>query len=225
MSPLRVSLVLLSATCLLACERRPVSGDDDASADDDASGDDDSVGDDDDETPTPPPPETECEDGTDNDDDGETDCADTDCAEVFRCTWPTTVTHQASLHYDANTLAEFAGYQDCDTQISSIMTDAGSNPSCPTCDRTFSGFYTYGLDTCPVDGSNPRPTGGAYGLVFVDTASRTVFGQDDAGVWNNLGVATDASGSGTFTLTRTDPVVYESIDAGTLQTTLSFTDP
>jgi hypothetical protein len=232
--PLEFTMVLLRVSIAIAflapsagCERRPASGDDDATADDDAADDDaadDDTSDDDDETPTPPPPETDCEDGLDNDEDGVSDCDDSDCAAVWRCTWPHSVQHTASLHYDANALAELAGYDDCDTQISSPMSDAGANPACPACDRTFTGLFTYTLDTCPTDPDNPRPTSGAYGLVFVDTASRTVFGQDDAGSWVNLGVATDASGSGTYTLVRTDPVEVESFDAGTLQTTLTFTD-
>lgn len=226
-TPLSI-FALLVLLPLAACDRRP-TGDDDAAADDDTSDDDTSDDDtsDDDSTPeeTPPPPEDACEDGLDNDEDGLADCEDDDCADVFRCTWPAAQQHTATLHYDANTLAEFAGYNDCDTLISSAMTELLGASACPTCDRTFEGTYVYTADNCPQDPDDPRPTFGSYGIDFVDAQNRNVYGRDDGGSWNSIGTATDAAASGTFVLTRSDPVVIEGLDVGTLQTTLTFTDP
>lgn len=229
MRPIFSLALLLPFVLLAACDRRP-TGDDDAATDDDSTAgddDDDDTGADDDTTPepTPLPPEDACEDGADNDEDGLADCADPDCEDVFRCTWPVALTHTATLHFDANTLAEFAGYNDCDTMISSTMTELLGAGACDSCDRSFEGNYVYTADDCPQDPADPRPTFGSYGIDFVDAQTRNVYGRDENGAWNSIGTAFDAGATGTFTLTRTDAVVVKGIDAGELDTTLTFTDP
>jgi hypothetical protein len=209
------------ALLLAACPVRGGNNDDD---DDDATlfDDDDASGDDDD-TGTPPPPETACEDGQDNDEDGLVDCADDDCAAVFRCTWPTSMSHSGSFDYDASTLAEFAGYSDCVTQFTSTLVEETVVANqCPTCDRTFTGPLSYGTDTCPMDG--PRPATVSYGIVFTDTLNRPIYTMDTNGVWTMVGTGVSGVDGGPYNMSRNDPVEVDGIDGGDLTTNLSFTD-
>jgi hypothetical protein len=65
---------------------------------------------------------------------------------------------------------------------------------------------TYGID---FDASNP--------------SCITVYAPDENGNYGAAAGQACDSGSGTFVLTRTDPVVVDSINGGDLDTTLTFT--
>jgi hypothetical protein len=223
--------------------------DDDVADDDDAANDDDAADDDD----TPPDSETDCADGQDEDEDGATDCADsdcdgdpacveedcddglddegdgfidcddTDCDSFFPCTWPTSMDHQATFFYDVQGLAALK-YDDCTTELVGTVSAPGVTP-CDTCDRDYTGLVTYPQDTCsPQFGTTP-PGSVSYGIVFdeLDPSCFAVYAPDENGNYGDpAGDACD-DGTGTFVISRTDPVEVNNFDVGELTTTLRFT--
>ena len=213
-------LTLLLLLSLAGCPTSGRGGGDD----DDAANDDDSAAGDDDDATTPPPPETDCSDGVDNDMDGAIDCDDEDCDSVQYCQWPFTLSHEGEFDYDASSIAELGGYEDCRTEFTAqLAIEEVASEQCPTCDRTFTGGMSYPFDDCPA-GDEPRPTSVSYGLVFFNALQWDVYVEDAEGTWTLVGSAFD-DGNGIFVHQRTDEVIVDGVDGGDLQTTLSFTPP
>ncbi len=163
-------------------------------------------------------PETACDDGLDNDSDTLTDCDDPDCAAAAACSYPAAMTLDIALYFDASSLAEMAGQGDCNAEVSISVAEA-TGPGCDSCNKTYSGSYSYGVDTCP---DAERPAEGSYSFVFTSDTQRDVYVLDAEGAWALLGTAIGSNG--VFTLTRADPVDYEGYDAGTMNTTVTITD-
>jgi hypothetical protein len=167
--------------------------------------------------------EVDCDDGIDDDGDSLFDCDDPDCEGLELCTWPTALDLDARFDFDANSLAELAGVEDCLVHYTSPLTQHRPM-DCAQCDRVFRGPFHYLSDDCPADSEIPRPAEGGYGLRFdSDTAWHVYFrGLDE--VWTSMGTATD-DGSDTFVFDQTDPLYYEQTEIGTLRTTFRFSLP
>jgi len=165
-----------------------------------------------------PQPESVCDDNLDNDDDTLTDCADPDCAGASNCGYPTGMVIDIDLFYDASSIAEWAGQNDCTTDLT-IAVAADADTGCGTCHKSYTGPYVYGLDTCP---EAERPLEGSYSFVFTSESQREVYVLDAEGLWALVGTATGSNG--VFTVTRTDPVIYDGYDAGTMNTVITITD-
>jgi len=163
-------------------------------------------------------PETVCDDSTDNDGDNLTDCDDPDCAAASNCGYPAAVYLNIDLYFDASSLAEMTGQGDCNTKLT-ITATASALAGCATCDKTYTGPYVYGVDTCP---DSERPPEGSYSFTFTSETQREVYVLDAEGLWALVGTATGSNG--VFTVTRSDPVDYEGYDAGTMNTTITITD-
>jgi len=162
--------------------------------------------------------ETACDDSVDNDGDSLIDCDDLDCAEQVHCGWPTELRLRITLSFEASSLAEFAGYSDCVTELSATIAQRADDV-CTTCDRNYSGPYVYGTDTCP---AADRPTQGSYGFRFLSDSQRALYVLDAATGWQLVGTATGSAG--VYSLTRSDPVESDGYDGGDLVTTMVFTD-
>ncbi len=77
----------------------------------------------------PPQPETKCDNGRDDDKDGATDCADSDCSASAACTaCSVTETPEASCADGAD--------GDCDGNVDCADSDCAAHPSCQGCDPT-----------------------------------------------------------------------------------------
>jgi hypothetical protein len=220
MTRILYTLLVLGAAALLlpGC---PPGGDDDRNPpgpngdDDDASDDDDDDDDDDDSHD----PEVECDDGADNDGDGQIDCADSDCADEFHCTWPDQMEHQARFEF----YSDVGWMDDCEVRFESLLIETGQGGVCTQCDLSYGGQYQYAINTCEeflelagVD----MPDEGMYGVVFVSPNEREIFTRDADMVWTSLGIAQKDPAVGHYLLQRHDDI--ESI--GTLNTELTFTD-
>jgi hypothetical protein len=203
------------------------AGDDDAGVDDagdDDAGDDDAGDDDAGDDDAAPTSESDCNDGLDDDGDGAIDCLDADCAADWWCTWPSGWSHTATFAYDANQIAKIGGYTDCTTELVATLATSTVSP-CATCDRTYAGATTYVSDTCTAMVGLTPTTVIAFGVDFDvnNPTCVTVYAPNESGIYGDAaGLACD-TGSGTFTLSRTDPVIVSATDVGSLETTLSFT--
>lgn len=138
-----------------------------------------------DDTDDTTPPEI-CDDGLDNDEDGDADCDDSDCETDNYCVWPFTLNHTSIVDFKGRTIeCKWNGFDidydvpSCRTVLTSTMTMTTDN-ECPDCNRTYFGNFTYTQDDCE-DGS-PRPTEGYYGLVFAEN-KWVLFSQDESGAW------------------------------------------
>ncbi|TNE86852.1 MAG: hypothetical protein EP330_19775 [Deltaproteobacteria bacterium] len=165
--------------------------------------------------------ELACDDQIDDDADGLTDCDDSDCADVAPCTWPTSLNMDATLFFDANSLAKLGGYDDCTTHFTSTLQMQSDN-DCAECDRIYLGNFTYVSDDCPQDPNNPRPTSGEYGMVFGSETSWTAFFVNQ-GTWTQMGAANDDGSA--YVFTSTDTVDYQGTEVGSLTTTFRFSEP
>lgn len=179
----------------------------------------DGTGTDDTEETDVPRTETECDDERDDDGDGDTDCDDDDCSAEEHCSWPVTVDFESLLQFDANSLAELAGYGDCEVHITSNL-ERDRAQSCEGCDRVFSGAFDYLRDNCPEDDAIARPTEGSYGFAFRSATRWEVFGEVD-GQWGSLGVAED-DGSGSLRIIETNPVEVDGVEFGQLTSMFAF---
>lgn len=158
-----------------------------------------------------PDPETECDDGLDNDEDGATDCDDTDCAEFEPCTWPTSMAHTGIWDFAANADAEcetFIGNFDIDinsclVDYSATLTEVTDSANqCPTCDRTFYGTFTYNTDTCSGALGFTPPTDAYFGFIFDSDSEWRLVGRSDTGEWEAEVAVPVAGGQGTFSTTE-----------------------
>ncbi len=165
-------------------------------------------------------PETECDDGLDDDADGLTDCDDDDCAGVLSCDWPTSLSHSATIAYEASWLAELSGYNSCAVSFNGTLNTVRDDGVCGACDRTFEGAVTY-TDTSCSDNPGELPTTLRYGIVFTSENAWAIWSTDGVS-WGESGTAT--GGGGTYTLSRSDPIEVDGNDAGDLNTTLTFTE-
>ncbi len=184
-------LPLILTASLFACGDK---GSDDSGTDTDDSGADTDV--------TEPQVETDCEDGSDNDEDGVADCEDDDCADAFVCNYPDSILHRTNIAFDGylvecdTWLGTFdEQVDDCSTRFSSPLTVATEGNLCTECDLTFTGQLTYDYDDCDdLTGDGTRPTEGWFGFVFVDESTRELWSQDGAGVWAKAVTMTKAGG-------------------------------
>jgi hypothetical protein len=213
---MRIEL-LLPIVLALAMAGCPDGDDDDQGpGDDDDVSDDDDVGDDDDQQADP---ETDCFDGQDNDEDGLIDCADSDCAAEFECTWPGQMQHQARFQF----FSESVLLDDCETRFESLMVKTTQGELCPMCDRTYEGQYQYSINSCAdllEAGGVDLPDEGRYGLVFISEYEREIFTRNTEGQWESVGVASRDDGVGHYILSRND----DADGWGILVTELTFTD-
>ncbi len=165
------------------------------------------------------PPESECTDGVDNDEDGDIDCDDADCAGVAPCWWPTSIQHDGSFAFDGLRVVceTFWGdfdedVADCATQYSSTLLPV-DDPSlqCPTCDRTFFGALSYSVNSCEsvLEGGS-YPSEAYFGFVFVSESQWTLYGKNDSGAWESTGVNLNVNGD-QYVFTVTEPI---SVDTG-----------
>jgi hypothetical protein len=163
-----------------------------------------------------------CDDLIDNDNDGLVDCEDVDCAEEFHCTWPDDVDHDISIFFDASSIAELLGYDDCEILADSVLSSDEIN-ACPTCDRSYTGALHYPTDTCTVL-EKDRPESITYGLIFLSETERAFYGAEAKGKsWVEIGSAT-AAPNGAYTLTTEENVDVDGFDAGDVTIVLTFTD-
>jgi hypothetical protein len=165
-------------------------------------------------------PESECDDGLDDDADGLTDCDDDDCAGVVSCGWPTSLSHSATIAYDASWLAELSGYSSCAVSFNGTLDRVRGDGQCGACDRTFEGAVSY-TDTSCADNPGDLPSTVRYGIVFTSESAWAICSTDGTSRGES-GTAT--GGGGTYTLSRSDPIVVDSNDAGDLNTTLTYTE-
>jgi hypothetical protein len=170
--------------------------------------------------PPDPDPETICDDGLDNDNDGLFDCDDDDCAEVFHCTWPDEIENDVSIQFDASSIAEIFGYDDCAIQTNSALAN-DTVSACPTCDRSYTGALVYTADSCPADAFD-RPTSVTYGVNFLSDTERVFLGEEEA-AWVELATVS-ASKDGAYRYSTVQPVEVDGIDAGDVTIVLVFTD-
>jgi len=195
-------------------DQGPPGGDDDdvGHNDDDDTG----PGDDDDQQADP---EVDCQDGQDNDNDGLTDCADSDCETEFVCTWPSQMQHMAKFEF----ISSGAWPGDCETRFESLLVKTNQGDICTQCDRTFEGQYQYSVNTCADIlelGGVDLPEEGMSGIVFLSENEREIFTRNTEGIWEAVGTAVLDSGVGHYILERQDDV--ESF--GVLRTSMTFTD-
>jgi hypothetical protein len=181
------------------------------------------------------PPEAECGDGLDNDEDGSTDCADPDCAEVAPCWWPETVVHDGSFDFLGNrvTCETWIGdfdenVDDCTTRYSSTLTAMAEGTGCPVCDRTYSGTLSYSTNSCASVIGGDYPSSAEIGLVFHSPTSWEIYGEADDGSWTST---TLSYSGGTHSFTTAEPIWVDTgdcdndpLDVGTLTVTWSFRD-
>jgi len=165
-------------------------------------------------------PESECDDEVDDDGDGLVDCADDDCAAEIVCSWPTSLSHSATIAYDASFLAELSGYSSCTLAFNGTFNRDRDGDLCPNCDFTFEGAVTYTNTSCS-ETPGDLPSNVRYGIVFTSDTAWGIWSTDGTS-WGEAGTAT--GGGGTYTLSRQDPIVVDGNDAGDLNTTLSFTE-
>jgi len=206
------SLLGLMILALVGC---PSGDDDDGGPGDDDAADDDDAGDDDAQAD----PETDCFDDEDNDHDGLVDCADSDCASEFECTWPGQMQHTARFEF----YSDVAWLDDCETRFESHMVHTTAGDVCPHCDRTYEGQYQYSVNTCAEIlelGGVDLPQEGMSGIVFIDENQREVHTRNTDGIWEAVGVATRDAQVGHYILERHDDVET----FGALVTALTFTD-
>lgn len=186
-----------------------------------------------DSEPQIPTNETDCEDGVDEDQDGTTDCADSDCATVFHCTWPHQIQHRTTIIFDGTTITcyGFIDYDIPDCRVDFISTIAESTDgACPGCDRSFTGTVTVNENTCQDYGAINIPTSISYGVVFTSPEARTLWARDDSnGTWAEVGPLTFDGSAWLFS--STTPVSYDpdecdggTLHVGDLTANLRFTD-
>jgi hypothetical protein len=209
---LPVVLALTLAACGNDDDDQGPGDDDDASHGDD---DDTGAGDDD----AGADPETDCFDGEDNDHDGQIDCADSDCAAEFECTWPGQMQHQARFQF----ISESVLLDDCETRFESLLVKTTQGDVCAQCDRSYGGQYQYSVNTCAdllEAGGVDLPDQGMYGVVFVSDYEREIFTRNTEGQWEAVGIAAKDDGVGHYILSRHD----DADGWGVLVTELTFTD-
>ena len=193
-----------------------------------------------DDTDTPDP-ETDCEDGTDNDEDGLIDCEDDDCAEVFRCTWPDSLAHKTDVFFDGYEVTCETWIGDFDEQIADCNTNIEATLAlateglCTECDRTYEGAFNYVFDDCDDqfdDGSGGEPaTSGRFGFVFTSETERDLWTVDEASsAWVYVATLTSTDGTWVFSENGDVTVPVDECDnspltVGNLAVTLTFTDP
>ncbi|MFT4977156.1 MAG: hypothetical protein ACI8S6_003061 [Myxococcota bacterium] len=225
---LRRLLPVLCLLSLVACD----GSDGDNSKDGRDSGDTDSTDTDE------PASEADCSDGADNDDDGSIDCADSDCAAEFVCSWPDTMSHRTDIFFDGYTvecetwLGTFEEeVDDCRTNITAPLSVATDGDICPKCDRTYVGPFTYENDNCDdLTGDGERPTEGRFGFVFISETERELWSQDDLGAWAPAVTMALADGIWSYADGGEIEVANGDCDnspltVGMLTVTLSFVDP
>ncbi|MFT5682863.1 MAG: hypothetical protein ACI8RZ_003787 [Myxococcota bacterium] len=186
---------------------------------------------------TEPQTETDCEDGTDNDEDGVADCLDDDCAAAFACNYPQNILHRTNIAFDGY-LVECETWigtfdeqvDDCSTRLSSPLVVATKGNLCAECDLTFTGQFTYDFDDCDdLTGDSARPTEGWFGFVFIDESTRELWSQDDAGTWSKAITMTKTGGvwehsdSGEV-VENVDDCDNSPLTLGNLTVTLTFED-
>jgi hypothetical protein len=183
------------------------------------------------------PTEGDCTDGVDDDDDGKADCLDPDCAEVFECTWPDALDHTSRFQFDGNTIeCQVWGVDvdydvpDCTTALTASLTELTGAQACQSCDRSYSGAFTYTQDTCSELLGTTLPQSGAFGFVFVSETQRELWGQDEAGQWAFSSLV-DSTDGRNWELTASEAVYDDPEDCdngtqnlGTLTLTVAFVD-
>lgn len=183
------------------------------------------------------PVESDCEDGTDDDGDGLADCEDSDCAENWTCNLPDNLDFSSKVFFDGNTIeCEVWGVEvdvdieDCRADSTASLRLVETGPTCPTCDRTYSGPLTYTTETCSALIGVAAPTRVDYGFVFLDPRTRELWSPDEAGTWTLVDTMISTDGI-TFALSGAEPIMDDPDDCdngmqnlGTLSVDLSWTD-
>ena len=170
----------------------------------------------------PANPEEICDDQIDNDQDGQTDCDDSDCASAFECTWPDEFQHTAGVYFDASSAAELLGYDDCEIVADAVLKNDDIS-ACTICDRSYTGALTYSSDDCDMI-EDDRPDSVTYGLIFLSETERVYYGAETDGPgWAEVGRAT-LGPDGAYTITTEENVDVEGFDAGDLTVELIFRD-
>ncbi len=185
-----------------------------------------------------PQPESDCEDGIDNDEDGSIDCIDSDCAEVFHCTWPDAISHETEVVFDGYDVECDLGWlgtydkqiNDCTTFFTAPLVRTEQGELCEACDGTFAGPITYVYDDCDdLTGDGTRPTEGRFGFRFLSETERELWSQDDSGVWQ-LGFTMTLQGE-SWSFTDSGEVQVDTGDCenspltvGNLTVTMTFVD-
>ncbi|MCB9742165.1 MAG: hypothetical protein H6741_18365 [Alphaproteobacteria bacterium] len=236
---LRTRLVLTAlglGLTLLACDDQgtKVGDDTNPSSTDDS-------GEVEDTTPPIPENETDCEDGIDEDQDGVTDCEDSDCADVFRCTWPESLGHNTHAFFDGMEIECRAigipfdvDVPDCTTDLVAPLQEFTEGNICTSCDKSYVGPVNVTDDSCAEllgDNAEPSPTELAFGFQFVSTQERVLWARDEAGVWAQA-VTMTREGEGPWQWSSTSEIWDDPPDCnngqqhlGDLTVTLTFTDP
>lgn len=193
----------------------------------------------DDSDPGEVDPEGDCGNGLDDDGDGDTDCADSDCATYEVCTWPDVISHRSVFDFKGRrvTCETWAGdfdedVEDCITEFTSELAVVDDADICTQCDRTYEGAFEYQRDTCGTtygDGS-ALPTSGRFGFIFAEN-KWVLFGKDETtGTWEE-GLDLTAEGDRyTWNNGAGEPIYYDVGDCdndplyvGDVQITLNFT--
>ena len=191
----------------------------------------------DDTDDSPPPVEQICDDGVDNDGDGLSDCEDADCEAEVHCQWPTSVEHTTVFDFAGKTIqCEVWGtvipyeIDDCETVMTSTMTQVDDGDICEQCNRTFEGQFSYPKDECADLVAGERPTEGRFGLVFAEN-KWVLFSKNESGEWVES-VDLQPDGSGTYSYATTEAVEEDMQEdcktgvqhLGDLTVTLSFAE-
>jgi hypothetical protein len=144
-----------------------------------------------DDSPPDDPDAEVCDNGEDDDEDGATDCDDSDCDNVAPCNWPSNLDHMTQLDFQGNTIeCKLAGFpipydvEDCLTEWTASLTHIEMH-ACDSCDRVYNGPITLLRDECSelIGNTEPIPSSMDVGMVFISETQREVWGINEAGVW------------------------------------------
>jgi len=197
-----------------------------------------SSGDDTDDTDNYPNKESDCEDGLDDDNDGDIDCDDSDCDTFKECTIPEIIDHRSLFDFKGRRVVceTWIGDQeedvdDCVTDFTSALERQYEGDLCGPCDATYEGAFSYSQDTCTAifgDGTSP-PASGRFGFAFLNDAKWVLFGKNETtGEWEE-GITLNADGD-RFTWKTSEPINVDvdecdnsPLHVGDVTVTLSFT--
>lgn len=184
-----------------------------------------------------PTTEQDCENGADEDGDGDIDCADADCADAWNCNLPDAMQYRGLIDFRGNTIeCEAFGIEfdydvdDCQTDASGRLTRIQDARACTECDRTYYGSLSYAVDSCSdMLETDPVPDA-LFGFVFLSETERELYSQDPTdGTWYFIETITRTKGE--WRISGSDAVWADPDDCdngdqnlGTLTITTSFKD-
>ncbi len=185
---------------------------------------------------TTPTSESDCEDGIDEDEDGATDCEDSDCADHWRCNLPDALQYSTVVDFRGNTIeCEWVGIEydvdidDCYSAGGGTLTQIDTEQACPKCDRTYKGPLNWPQDSCSDFLETPMPADATFGFVFISETQRELWVPDDVWNWYPLAILDD--NAGVYGDSSSEDIIADPDDCdngdqnlGTLTLTLQFTD-